>query len=106
MLQNEVRINQLFGTLHKTLKAQAATTINLQLCSENAKICAYNGIKHTIESVLKNIQNMHLREYMVTTKYTYFKVKTAHSSMYIFVYMHQKDNKIIFTISNKANYNR
>jgi len=101
-MQSDVRLNHLHTTLYKILKTYTTTTFNLQLYSENAKICAYNGIKYTIESILKNFQNMHLSEYLVTTKYTFFKIKTCNNTITIIVNMHETENKIIFAISNKA----
>ena len=101
MLQYDIKMNQLHSTLYKTLKSHTTTTFNLQLCSENAKICAYNGIKHTIEYILNGIKTMHLKEYLVTTKYKYFKLRSFQDTITIIVHMHQKDNKIIFAISNK-----
>lgn len=60
IMPKHYRANLIYYELHKALKNSIIShTIYLDLCSENAMICAYNGIEHTIRSIVTDIAKVY-----------------------------------------------
>jgi hypothetical protein len=58
IMAKHCRTIMIYYELHKAIKNSLIShIIYLDLCSENAMNCAYNGIEHTIRSIVKDIGN-------------------------------------------------
>ena len=80
-----VRMNEIYNQLHKSIKESLIShKIVLTLHSYNATICAFNGINHTIESIIKELntilevkiedysQNGNIKSFYITRNNKYY----------------------------------
>lgn len=95
-----IRINDTYNTLTKTIKHITNTTINIQCCSGNAAICAYNGMKYTIEMIIKQFPHIKLEECIESETYKYFRLKRTIGTTTIIVRKPQQNHKVVLVVNN------
>lgn len=75
--------------------------IYAQFHSTNATKCAYNGIRYTIESIVKGYPALSIEECVETGFDKLFKIKALHTYFYIHIYKEDDENKITFNLYKK-----
>lgn len=98
------RTNMIYYELQKAIKNSLVShNIYLNLCSENAMNCAYNGIEHTIRSIVDDIaknQDIKIEDYSKHDNHKTFCIsrhnKVYHTNINLRVEKISCDKQIMF----------
>jgi hypothetical protein len=97
------RIYDIYIQLTKTLRDSLIShKIVLELSSNNATISAYNGMKYTIESIVKNLGNVKICDYTDDGNKKIFCIlreRTAYNTnINIYIHENEEKNQILFDV--------
>ena len=104
-MTKEIRMNEVYYELSKRLKKSImSNSLVLNLYSDKATDCAYNGMTHTIQQIIKNLRNekynIALTNYVIECNVMKFDIcKSCDNIIYnikLLVYKIDKNKQILF----------
>lgn len=101
----QVTLNQLYSELHKSIKyGFVSHSFIAQIYSKKATICAYNGLHHTISTIVKDLES-NFKKITLENTHNTKDVQVYHiqrcgnhvtCDILITAYNEEENNKIIF----------